>query len=179
MNNPAFKTFPNELYMLQFFGQFLPKLDVSVSARMPPFMFSYEGKTQVKKGLEDTLQFFEERANLGVNVKASVQRGPFFIIFFNGEIPTPSVTKVVEEPIIKEEVKIFEDLNKENTLKEEEKVINLEEVMEKAKSLYKEEDKKASKTELAAYAQEEFDITLNKGKTFEGMISDLEEALSK
>ena len=176
MSQPEYKSFPNELYLLQFFGQYLPELDVSASARMSPFVFYYGGQHHVKKGLEDMLQFFEDRAGLGINVKASAQRGPYFIIFFNGEIPTPP-SKTTVKTEVKQEDSIIGGITTGEVVKDEDEM-DIEATLLEAKALYNDADKRASKAALEAFGTK-LGITLNKGKTFDGMIEELAAELAK
>lgn len=168
------QTFPTELHMLRFFGQYLPKLNVVASARLPLFMYVYDGQKVVQRGLHGFLTAMEELTGLGINTKVSAQRGPFFIIMFNNAIRQPKAfaaedevsmetgASPVSEPLVS--LAITESVKEENPL------------VAQAKLLYNDSDKRSSKNSLDEFATSH-GISLNKGKTFEDMITDFTAAL--
>lgn len=170
------KVFPNKLEMLRFFGSYLPKMDVATSARMPPFMYAYDGKTMITKNLFGFLAEMAEMADLKINVNASVQRGGTFILFFDGEIKEPA--PVQAEPTPQAEVISSVVTTEETTDTKSLSALEIAALVEKARALYDEADKRGSKEKLVALGAEH-GITLNKSKTFETMVADLEAALSE
>lgn len=168
------QTFPTELHMLRFFGQYLPKLNVVASARLPLFMYVYDGKKVVQRGLHGFLTAMEELTGLGINTKVSAQRGPFFIVMFNNEIRAPKPFAVENEvsmetgasPVVEKLV----SLDISQAVKEENPLVA------QAKLLYNESDKRASKNSLDEFATSH-GISLNKGKTFDDMIVDFSAVL--
>lgn len=183
MSHAEYKVFPTELHMLQFFGQYLPKLDVMTSARMAPFMYVYDGELYVRRGLFPMLEDMEEYSNLGIDTQASTHRGTHYIIFFNKAIRAPEPIETLhQEEVKKEDIdSVFSGLEIKPGVTEE--VIEAEtplenELVTQAKALYNDADKKGSKLALEAFGNEH-GISLNKGKTFEGMVEDLITALDQ
>lgn len=167
MAHAEYKVFPTHLHLIKFFGQYLPKLDVLTSARMPPFMYSYDGKIYTKRGLYPWLLDMEEYANLGIDAAASTHRGTHFIIFFNKPLREPIKTEEDEEV----NTPIIGGIDNKPDVSEHELVTQ-------AKALYNDSDKKASKVALEAFAADQ-GVSLNKGKTFEAMVDDFGVALAE
>lgn len=180
MSHADYKVFPTQLHMLQFFGQYLPKLDVMTSARMAPFMYVYDGELHVKRGLFPMLQDMEEYSNLGIDAQASTHRGTHYIIFFNKPVRAPEpIEPLPLEEVNKEDIdSVFSGLEttQASLIKEETPLEH--ELVTQAKALYNDADKKGSKLALEAFGNEH-GFSLNKGKTFDGMIEDLTDALDQ
>lgn len=188
--------FKSEYHMLKFFGEYLEKLDVNTSARLGAFLYSYDGKLVLARGLYDFLTQMEKMTALGIDTLASVQKGKSFLVFFKEKpkdplkfrldvkkieavkeaIVTDTPTKVMEESVLVntkvEEVKEVEVKEELTARTEEEK----SQILAKAEELRDDSKKSASKAALEAFAVE-YGISLSKGKTFDGMLEDLAAAL--
>lgn len=77
------EVFPSEYHMLQFFGKYLPKLDVPASAKLAPFLYKYDGNFVVARSLYEFLNQMEELIALDINTRASTQKGKAFLVFFD------------------------------------------------------------------------------------------------
>lgn len=83
MSKPHFEVFSSEYHMLQFFGKYLPGLDVATSAKLSPFLYKYDNKLILSRNLYEFLTQMEELTALGIDTRASTQKGKSFLIFFN------------------------------------------------------------------------------------------------
>lgn len=188
------EVFKSEYHMLKFFGEYLEKLDVNTSARLGAFLYSYDGKLVLARGLYDFLTQMEKMTALGIDTIASAQKGTSFLVFFKEKPKDPlkfrldakkieavkeaivadTPSKVMEDSVlvntkVGEEVEVKTELSYRT---EEEKV----QILAKAEELRDDSKKAASKAALEAFAVE-YGISLSKGKTFDGMIEDLSAAL--
>lgn len=192
--------FKSEYHMLQFFGKYLEKLDVNTSARLGAFLYSYDGKLVLARSLYEFLEQMEKMTALGIDIRASTQKGASFLVFFKGQLKDPErfrreVGKVeaLKEAIVAEtkskamesailvntqvevkevtEAKV-EDVKSESGLSEVEKQALIAAALE----LKDDSKKAASKSALEAFALEH-GISLSKGKTFDAMIEDFTAAL--
>lgn len=191
-----FRTFPTYMHMLQFFGSYLPKLDLAKSFRLPTFGYYYDEKVKINYSLPEFLTNIDEYANLGIS-KASVQRGTFFILFFDKPLRNPKTIGTQEEDEVNNAAELFAEKIKEPLIGglDNAVAVNVEvkddgvdetevsvektpeiDLVSKAKALYNEADKRGSKADLEAFGKEH-GVTLNKGKTFDGMIEEFVAAL--
>lgn len=182
--------------MLQFFGSYLPKLDLAKSFRLPTFGYYYDEKVKINYSLPEFLTNIDEYANLGIS-KASVQRGTFFILFFDKPLRNPKTIGTQEEDEVNNAAELFAEKIKEPLIGglDNAVAVNVEvkddgvdetevsvektpeiDLVSKAKALYNEADKRGSKADLEAFGKEH-GVTLNKGKTFDGMIEEFVAAL--
>lgn len=196
------EVFQSEYHMLQFFGKYLPKLDVDASARLAPFLYAYDGELVLARNLYEFLTQIEKMTALGINTLASARKGPSFLIFFDDKpkspekflenvseikasreniVPVEKKEEVVIEPLVQTtvidptgEVKTVEGNNSEKveTRTEAEKA----EILAKAESFRDDSKKAAAKSELEAFALTH-GISLSKAKTFDAMLEDLKAGL--
>ena len=89
MAQPHLEVFQSEYHMLKFFGQYLPKLDVDASARLAPFLYSYDNELVMGRNLYEFLNQIEAMTALGINTIASVQKGAAFLVFFDETPKSP------------------------------------------------------------------------------------------
>ena len=197
------EVFPSEYHMLQFFGKYLPKLDVDASGRLAPFLYAYDGELVLARNLYEFLTQIEKMTALGINTLASVQKGRSYLVFFDDKPKTPekfleniSEINAARENIIpvekKEEVVIaplvqttiidptqeVKEPVEENTEQKVETRTEAEkaEILEKAESFRDDSKKAAGKSELEAFALTH-GISLSKAKTFDAMLEDLKAGL--
>lgn len=197
------EVFPSEYHMLQFFGKYLPKLDVDASGRLAPFLYAYDGELVLARNLYEFLTQIEKMTALGINTLASVQKGRSYLVFFDDKPKTPekfleniSEINAARENIIpvekKEEVVIaplvqttiidptqeVKEPVEENTEEKVETRTEAEkaEILEKAESFRDDSKKAAAKSELEAFALTH-GISLSKAKTFDAMLEDLKAGL--
>lgn len=201
------EVFQSEYHMLKFFGQYLPKLDVDASARLAPFLYSYDKELVLARNLYEFLIQVEEMTALGINTYASVQKGHAFLIFFDGVPKSPEAFQnSVAEVVAKRTNVVPEDVIPEVPVAEliqttvidpapevkQEDVPVVETPVATEVSTRTEEEKAAivveaealrddSKKAAAKAALEAFGLThgvsLSKGKTFDAMLEDLKAAL--
>lgn len=197
------EVFPSEYHMLQFFGKYLPKLDVDASGRLAPFLYAYDGELVLARNLYEFLTQIEKMTALGINTLASVQKGRSYLVFFDDKPKTPekfleniSEINAARENVIpvekKEEVVIaplvqttiidptqeVKEPVEENTEQKVETRTEAEkaEILEKAESFRDDSKKAAAKSELEAFALTH-GISLSKAKTFDAMLEDLKAGL--
>lgn len=197
------EVFPSEYHMLQFFGKYLPKLDVDASGRLAPFLYAYDGELVLARNLYEFLTQIEKMTALGINTLASVQKGRSYLVFFDDKPKTPekfleniSEINAARENVIpvekKEEVVIaplvqttiidptqeVKEPVEENTEEKVETRTEAEkaEILEKAESFRDDSKKAAAKSELEAFALTH-GISLSKAKTFDAMLEDLKAGL--
>ncbi|WBF77544.1 hypothetical protein A73_146 [Escherichia phage A73] len=187
------EVFKSEYHMLKFFGEYLEKLDVNTSARLGAFLYSYDGKLVLARGLYDFLTQMEKMTALGIDTLASAQKGTSFLVFFKEKPKDPlkfrldvkkieavkeaivadTPSKVMEESVlVNTKVEEVEVKAESSDRTEEEKA----QILTKAEELRDDSKKAASKAALEAFAVE-YGISLSKGKTFDGMLEDLAAAL--
>ncbi|MGX4995881.1 hypothetical protein [Enterobacter hormaechei] len=204
MAQPHLEVFQSEYHMLKFFGQYLPKLDVDASARLAPFLYSYDGELVMGRNLYEFLNQIEAMTALGINTIASVQKGAAFLIFFDetpkspekflaniGEIKAARANVIpedieteVESPLssLVQTTVIDPTPEVKEEVKEEEKTASTRTDEQKAKILAHAETlrddtkKAAAKAALESYALT-MEISLSKAKTFDAMLEDLKAAL--
>lgn len=195
--------FPSEYHMLQFFGKYLPKLDAEASGRLSPFLYVYDDELVLARNLYEFLTQIEEMTALGIDTLNSSQKGTAFLIFFHDKIKSPEKFLESAEEMKASRSNVIVDDKPKVEIKPEELVQltvpdsvvdenNAQEEVEKTKSSRSDEDKEAilahaetlrndskkaaAKADLEAYALT-LDISLSKGKTFDGMLEDLKAAL--
>lgn len=161
------KAYPSKMSMLQDLEQRVEGLDLNTSAFLPRFSFAtLEGKTfncpnamsfvkNVNKTFGDLLALDGTRTVSG--------RGKCILTFLD---------KDSTEEITKDNVK--KEIVPETSSKDNEEV-KLD--LEYATSLQEGKSKKEAKDALESYGRE-FEVELNKQKSFENMLKDLQEALS-
>lgn len=199
------EVFQSEYHMLKFFGKYLPKLDVDASARLAPFLYSYDNELVMGKNLYEFLNQIEAMTALGINTVASTKKGHAYLVFFDETPKDPAkfVESVAEiaaaranilhvEP--KEDVgSALASLVKTTVsepvveVKEEVKEVPVveastrsdeekAEIMAKAEALRDDSKKAAAKAALESFALE-ISVSLSKAKTFDAMLEDLKAAL--
>lgn len=204
MAQPHLEVFQSEYHMLKFFGQYLPKLDVDASARLAPFLYSYDGELVMGRNLYEFLNQIEAMTALGINTIASVQKGAAFLIFFDetpkspekflaniGEIKAARANVIpedieteVESPLssLVQTTVIDPTPEVKEEVKEEEKTASTRtdgqkaEILAHAETLRDDTKKAAAKAALESYALT-MEISLSKAKTFDAMLEDLKAAL--
>lgn len=201
MAQPHLEVFQSEYHMLKFFGQYLPKLDVDASARLAPFLYSYDNELVMGRNLYEFLNQIEQMTALGINTIASVQKGAAFLIFFDEKPKSPEkflenvaeikaaranvipedvveespLTGLVQTTVVEPEPEVKEEVVEEkkvSTRTDEEKV----EILAHAEKLRDDTKKAAAKAALESYALT-MEISLSKAKTFDAMLEDLKAAL--
>lgn len=204
MAQPHLEVFQSEYHMLKFFGQYLPKLDVDASARLAPFLYSYDGELVMGRNLYEFLNQIEAMTALGINTIASVQKGAAFLVFFDetpkspekflaniGEIKAARANVIpedieteVESPLssLVQTTVIDPAPEVKGEVKEEEKPASARtdeqkaEILAHAETLRDDTKKAAAKAALESYALT-MEISLSKAKTFDAMLEDLKAAL--
>lgn len=204
MAQPHLEVFQSEYHMLKFFGQYLPKLDVDASARLAPFLYSYDNELVMGRNLYEFLNQIEAMTALGINTIASVQKGSAFLIFFDetpkspekflaniGEIKAARANVIpkdveteVESPLssLVQTTVIDPTPEVKEEVKEEEKPASTRtdeqkaEILAHAETLRDDTKKSAAKAALESYALT-MEISLSKAKTFDAMLEDLKAAL--
>lgn len=204
MAQPHLEVFQSEYHMLKFFGQYLPKLDVDASARMAPFLYSYDNELVMGRNLYEFLNQIEAMTALGINTIASVQKGAAFLVFFDetpkspekflaniGEIKAARANVIpedveteVESPLssLVQTTVIDPAPEVKGEVKEEEKPASARtdeqkaEILAHAETLRDDTKKAAAKAALESYALT-MEISLSKAKTFDAMLEDLKAAL--
>ena len=204
MAQPHLEVFQSEYHMLKFFGQYLPKLDVDASARLAPFLYSYDNELVMGRNLYEFLNQIEAMTALGINTIASVQKGVAFLVFFDetpkspekflaniGEIKAARANVIpedveteVESPLssLVQTTVIDPAPEVKGEVKEEEKPASARtdeqkaEILAHAETLRDDTKKAAAKAALESYALT-MEISLSKAKTFDAMLEDLEAAL--
>lgn len=196
MAQPHLEIFASEYHMLQFFGKYLPKLDVQASGRLAKFLYSYDGNFVLARNLYEFLTQIEELTALGIDTLASVQKGPSFLVFFHDTPKCPvqfvvnsEAASVIAATIIKPQESAAPVVTTEilevtvpDTI-DEVKVAEVKELTEdqlailaQAEALRDDSKKAASKAALEAFAVEH-GVSLSKAKTFDAMLEDLKAAL--
>lgn len=191
------EVFRSEYHMLKFFGEYLEKLDVNTSARLGAFLYSYDGNLVLARGLYDFLGQMEKMTALGIDVKASTQKGTSFLVFFNEKPKDPAkfrqdvkkIEALKEAIVVATPAKTMEDAvlvsTKVEEVAEEVKSEVVEssrteeekaQILAKAEELRDESKKAAAKAALEAFGME-YGVSLSKGKTFDAMLEDLAAAL--
>lgn len=203
MAQPHLEVFQSEYHMLKFFGQYLPKLDVDASARLAPFLYSYDNELVMGRNLYEFLNQIEAMTALGINTIASVQKGAAFLVFFDetpkspekfladvGEIKASRANVIPEdvEPEVESplsslvqttvidpspEVKEEVEESKPASTRTDEEKA---EILAHAETLRDDTKKAAAKAALESYALT-LEISLSKAKTFDAMLEDLKAAL--
>ncbi|AKY04014.1 hypothetical protein ADU18_0114 [Cronobacter phage PBES 02] len=203
MAQPHLEVFQSEYHMLKFFGQYLPKLDVDASARLAPFLYSYDNELVMGRNLYEFLNQIEAMTALGINTIASVQKGAAFLVFFDetpkspekflaniGEIKAARANVIpedveteVESPLSSlvqttvidpaPEVKVEVKEEKPASARTDEQKA---EILAHAETLRDDTKKAAAKAALESYALT-MEISLSKAKTFDAMLEDLKAAL--
>ncbi|QQG33313.1 hypothetical protein [Pectobacterium phage PcCB7V] len=204
MAQPHLEVFQSEYHMLKFFGQYLPKLDVDASARLAPFLYSYDNELVMGRNLYEFLNQIEAMTALGINTIASVQKGAAFLVFFDetpkspekflaniGEIKAARANVIpedveteVESPLssLVQTTVIDPAPEVKGEVKEEEKPASARteeqkaEILAHAETLRDDTKKAAAKAALESYALT-MEISLSKAKTFDAMLEDLKAAL--
>lgn len=204
MAQPHLEVFQSEYHMLKFFGQYLPKLDVDASARLAPFLYSYDNELVMGRNLYEFLNQIEAMTALGINTIASVQKGAAFLVFFDetpkspekflaniGEIKAARANVIpedveteVESPLssLVQTTVIDPAPEVKGGVKEEEKPASARtdeqkaEILSHAETLRDDTKKAAAKAALESYALT-LEISLSKAKTFDAMLEDLKAAL--
>lgn len=204
MAQPHLEVFQSEYHMLKFFGQYLPKLDVDASARLAPFLYSYDNELVMGRNLYEFLNQIEAMTALGINTIASVQKGAAFLIFFDetpkspekflaniGEIKAARANVIPEDvetevesplPSLVQTTVIDPPPEVKGEVKEEEKSASARtdeqkaEILAHAETLRDDTKKAAAKAALESYALT-MEISLSKAKTFDAMLEDLKAAL--
>lgn len=204
MAQPHLEVFQSEYHMLKFFGQYLPKLDVDASARLAPFLYSYDNELVMGRNLYEFLNQIEAMTALGINTIASVQKGAAFLVFFDetpkspekflaniGEIKAARANVIpedveteVESPLssLVQTTVIDPAPEVKGEVKEEEKPASARtdeqkaEILAHAETLRDDTKKAAAKAALESYALT-LEISLSKAKTFDAMLEDLKAAL--
>ncbi|AIA64537.1 hypothetical protein HL10_gp007 [Cronobacter phage CR8] len=204
MAQPHLEVFQSEYHMLKFFGQYLPKLDVDASARLAPFLYSYDNELVMGRNLYEFLNQIEAMTALGINTIASVQKGAAFLVFFDetpkspekflaniGEIKAARANVIpedveteVESPLssLVQTTVIDPAPEVKVEVKEEEKPASARtdeqkaEILAHAETLRDDTKKAAAKAALESYALT-MEISLSKAKTFDAMLEDLKAAL--
>lgn len=204
MAQPHLEVFQSEYHMLKFFGQYLPKLDVDASARLAPFLYSYNNELVMGRNLYEFLNQIEAMTALGINTIASVQKGAAFLVFFDetpkspekflaniGEIKAARANVIpedveteVESPLssLVQTTVIDPAPEVKVEVKEEEKPASARtdeqkaEILAHAETLRDDTKKAAAKAALESYALT-MEISLSKAKTFDAMLEDLKAAL--
>lgn len=201
MAQPHLEVFQSEYHMLKFFGQYLPKLDVDASARLSPFLYSYDNELVMGRNLYEFLTQIEAMTALGINTIASVQKGAAFLIFFDETPKTPEkflesikeikaaranvipedkveetpLTGLVQTTVIEPVPEVKEEVKEDkpaSTRTDEQKA----EILAHAENLRDDTKKAAAKAALESYALT-MEISLSKAKTFDAMLEDLKAAL--
>lgn len=204
MAQPHLEVFQSEYHMLKFFGEYLPKLDVDASARLAPFLYSYDNELVMGRNLYEFLNQIEAMTALGINTIASVQKGAAFLVFFDetpkspekflaniGEIKAARANVIpedveteVESPLssLVQTTVIDPAPEVKGEVKEEEKPASARtdeqkaEILAHAETLRDDTKKAAAKAALESYALT-MEISLSKAKTFDAMLEDLKAAL--
>ncbi|UTC25197.1 hypothetical protein P7_007 [Pectobacterium phage vB_PcaM_P7_Pc] len=204
MAQPHLEVFQSEYHMLKFFGQYLPKLDVDASARLAPFLYSYDNELVMGRNLYEFLNQIEAMTALGINTIASVQKGAAFLVFFDDTPKSPEKflanigeIKAARANVIPEDVEteVESPLSSlvqttvidpapevKGEVKEEEKPASARtdeqkaEILAHAETLRDDTKKAAAKAALESYALT-MEISLSKAKTFDAMLEDLKAAL--
>ncbi|MCL6408206.1 hypothetical protein EXT70_21570, partial [Dickeya dadantii] len=184
--------------------QYLPKLDVDASARLAPFLYSYDNELVMGRNLYEFLNQIEAMTALGINTIASVQKGAAFLIFFEeapkspekflaniGEIKAARANVIpedveteVESPLssLVQTTVIDPTPEVKEEVEEEEKSASTRtdeqkaEILAHAETLRDDTKKAAAKAALESYALT-MEISLSKAKTFDAMLEDLKAAL--
>lgn len=200
MAQPHMEVFQSEYHMLKFFGQYLPKLDVDASARLAPFLYSYDNELVMGRNLYEFLTQIEEMTALGINTVASVRKGAAFLIFFHETPKTPEkflanveeirvaranvippdveevspLAGLVQTTVIEPTPEVKEEVEEKavSSRTDEEKA----EILAHAETLRDDTKKAAAKAALESYALT-LEISLSKAKTFDAMLEDLKAAL--
>lgn len=193
MSTTHYEMFPNEMYMLKYFGQYLPLLDVSASSRLPFYFYIYDGKPCPRRNFQEFLTDMEDYANLGIDIRASRMAGFHFVVFFKEKprAPAPVVVEPIKisdsitldiitdlPPVVQETVEVQEEIKEEVKPEVVEKEVreDLAEIIAEAEALYKDSDKRGSKAALEKFATSK-GVSLNKGGTFESMMTEFKAAL--
>lgn len=204
MAQPHLEVFQSEYHMLKFFGQYLPKLDVDASARLAPFLYSYDGELVMGRNLYEFLNQIEAMTALGINTIASVQKGAAFLVFFDETPKSPEKflanigeIKAARANVIPEDIETEVEsplsslvqttvIEPATEVKEEVKDIEKPassrtdeekaEILAHAETLRDDTKKAAAKAALESYALT-MEISLSKAKTFDAMLEDLKAAL--
>lgn len=177
MANQNYRIFPNKVTLFNFFGAYIPELNVSVSCRVPLNGFAIGKEHRAFRTFPEFFKALADLSGLPVDTKNSTLRVGNYIVFFDGEIlpPTAVTRKVV--PKVEEAVVVKEEILEDNVeVKEETQAVDVSVIVAEAKSLLDEADKKGSKDKLAEFAANK-GVTLSKSKTFENMLADFESAL--
>lgn len=175
-----FERFNSEYQMLRFFGKYLPKLDVLLSARMVPGVYIYDGKLHTTRHLWQFLEEMEELTGLGIDVKSSTVRLSSYILFFNK--PLKDAVKFVEDsaPVITSSLLTTQLPEQTPPAVDPEgpPTTDVAAILAEAEALRNDSAKAAAKQAL-----EEFGLkhgaSLTKSKTFDNMLEELKEHLSK
>jgi len=187
--------FPSEYHMLKFFGGYLPKLDVDASARLSPFLYSYDNELVMGRNLYEFLTQIEDMTALGINTLASVQKGGAYLVFFDKTPKSPEKFLSDVGDIQAARSNVLDTSSEEGEIINQEEIIQTEVVEQPAtetESSRSQEEKDAllaeaeafrddSKKTAAKAALESFalsvGISLSKSKNFDSMLEDFKSAL--
>lgn len=199
------EVFPSEYHMLKFFGNYLPKLDVDASARLSPFLYSYDNELVMGKNLYEFLNQIEEMTALGINTLASVRKGSAYLVFFDevpkspekfladvGEIQlsrsnvivkdiepvedVPALASLVQTTVISPQGDIDKVDAPESSSSSSRTEEEKADILEHAGNLRDDTKKSAAKSALEAFALTK-GVSLSRAKTFDAMLEDFQAAL--
>jgi|AGFT01.1.fsa_nt_gi hypothetical protein len=206
MAQPHLEVFQSEYHMLKFFGEYLPKLDVDASGRLPPFLYSYDNELVMGRNLYEFLEQIERMTALGINTIASVQKGHAYLVFFDEKPKCPvkfketvaeikaireavipadapeetPLANLVQTTVIEPAPEVKEEV--EEVIEEKAEVVSGRSdedkaaILARAEALRDDSKKAAAKAALEAFALT-LEISLSKAKTFDAMLEDLKAAL--
>lgn len=179
MSNLSYRIFPNKVELFKFFGQYTSELNLATSARMPFNCFAVGTEARYHRSFPEFIKALADLAGLNINVQASAYRVGSYIIFFNGDLPSPhrrGATVVATPEVVNVVVEEKSAFDVESAPASAAPAVNVAELLEKASALNDEADKKGSKDKLAEFA-DGLGITLAKNKTFENMLADFKTAV--
>lgn len=195
MAQPHLEVFASEFHMLQFFGKYLPKLDVQTSGRLPPYLYVYDSKQVLARNFYEFLMHMEELTALSINIRASVQKNACYMLFFDEVPKDPALfvanTKaaelvraaVIPGTEVSDEAPVL-SLAVESTVATPEPEVKTEgrsqeeisAILAQAEALRDDSKKAAAKAALEQFAVG-YQVSLSKAKTFDAMLEDLKAAL--
>lgn len=161
------KAYPSKIAMLQDLEQRVEGLDLNASAFLPRFSFvTLEGKVHYCP----TAMSFVESINESFGKLLDIQgtrtvsgRGKCILTFLDKDSTEESTKDIVKKEVVPE------------TSSEDNEEVKFD--LEYANSLQEGKSKKEAKDALESYGRK-FEVELNKQKSFENMLKDLQEALS-
>lgn len=169
-----YKSFPNLYYFYKFLNEKDKNFDAVRSVALPFLSFCYNKKDYTAISLRELLTKLNETMSLGADVENSLKSYRSYLIFFKGDKEQKEDLKNDDNNSSNNHDVDLSVQSKKSSDTDDADINNSSEgkgaeLIKQAESLYKEYQVRASKNNLATFA-EQHGIKLNKGGTFQDML---------